>query len=72
MFLLSPQHLTGETRTRWEKSRKELLRTVLRDPGSSSQAKSFARRKLDALPLPEQQFVAYPDESVVDSTNGAI
>lgn len=71
MLRLSPQNLTGDVRSRWEKSRKELLRTVLRDPGSSAQAKNQARRKLEALPLPEQQFVAYPDESVVDSTNGA-
>lgn len=71
MLLLSPQNLTGEVRTRWEKSRKELLRSVLRDPGASAQAKSLARRKLENLPLPEQQFVAYSAESVVEPTNGA-
>lgn len=71
MLRLSPQHLQGEARNRWVKSRKELLRTVLRDPGSSSQAKLLARRKLVELPLPEQQFVAYPEASVVEPTNGA-
>ena len=71
MLLLSPQNLEGDQRSRWEKSRKELLRGVLRDPGSSPEAKKEAREKIVELPLAQRQFVGYPEESVVDSTNGA-
>ena len=67
MLRLSPQNLEGEQRSRWEKSRKELLRGVLRDPGSSPKAKKEARAKMVELPLSQRQFVGYPEESVVDS-----
>lgn len=62
---LSPNNLSGDVLARWYKSRKEILRAVLRDPGASSAVKADAREKLRQASLQGQQFVAYPEEGRV-------
>ena len=46
---LSPKNMSKSVKVRWDKSRKDLFRSVLRDPGASKQAKIIARMKLESI-----------------------
>ncbi len=47
MPVISAKNLKGVERRRWSQNRREIYRSVLRDPRSSQAQKAQARKKID-------------------------
>lgn len=53
MRSVSAMDLLGDQHRRFTKNRREIYRSVLRDPRATEQAKAQAREKLEALKAPK-------------------